>query len=84
MPKQTAVEAELLAGATVVRQGGLSAVLERRRPVSHGLHLLMTLLTAGGWGVVWIVMAATRKSDRTRLTVDGGGHVWADEGSGPA
>lgn len=77
---QQAVEAELLLGATLVNQSDFRAVLDYRRPVSHVLHAVLSLFTAGLWVVVWVVMAIARRSERRRLTVDQWGHVWTEDG----
>lgn len=74
-----AVDQEVLAGATVVQQDGFTAVLQHRRPVDHALHLLLTVLTVGAWGLVWLIMAIARKDERVRLAIDVHGHVWATE-----
>lgn len=70
---------QVLAGATVVEVAPLSVTLARRQPVSHTTHLLLTLVTAGAWGFVWLVMVLDRKEARSRLEVDPQGHVWLVE-----
>ena len=47
-----------------------------RRPVSHLVHGLLTFLTAGLWGFVWLAMAVSRREDRVLLEVDDWGNVW--------
>ena len=74
-----AVTEELLAGSTVLQQDAYFAVLSSRRPVSHWLHAMLTVLTLGLWSTVWIVMSIARKEDRVRLDVDPRGHVWVTE-----
>lgn len=71
-----ALAAEELRGATVVRQEPRFAILSYRRRVSHGAHAVMTILTGGLWGIVWIVAAIARRDDRARLDIDSWGHVW--------
>ncbi|GAA1143774.1 hypothetical protein [Nocardioides aquiterrae] len=63
--------------ARVDHEGPHGVVLAYQRPVSHLLHALLTLLTGGLWGVVWIVVAVNRRYDRVRLEMDPYGHVWA-------
>jgi hypothetical protein len=63
--------------ASVVFDGPSGTVLAFRRPVSHLLHALLTLLTAGLWGIVWVAMMLSRHEDRVRLEVDAWGNVWA-------
>lgn len=74
-----AVDAEVLAGGTVVQLEALTAVLSHRRPVNHVLHFVLLLLTLGGWSIVWLIMAIARKDERFRLDVDPWGHVWPTE-----
>ena len=63
-------------GATVVLDGPGGVVLAYRRPVAHGLHAVLTLVT-GVWAVVWVGIALGRSEDRIRLEVDPWGNVWA-------
>jgi hypothetical protein len=72
-----AVEDEVAtAGATVVHDGPSGVVLSHRPSVSHGLHALLTLLTAGLWAVVWLYITFTNRDERVRFEVDGWGNVW--------
>jgi hypothetical protein len=64
-------------GATVVHQGPSGVVLGYRRREAHLLHGVMTVLTAGLWGVVWIAIVLSRREDRVRLEIDPWGNVWA-------
>lgn len=71
-----AVDAEVLAGATVVRRTSEGVILGYVKPVNHLAHFLMTLITGGLWGIVWLVVVATKKQERIRLDVDLWGNVW--------
>lgn len=75
-----ALAAEELRGGRVVRQESRFAVLAYRRRVSHLAHALLTVLTGGLWGIVWIVMAIARTEDLARLDIDRWGHVWVSAG----
>lgn len=76
-----AVRAEVLDGATVLDAGEVQAVLARHRPVSHTAHLVATVLTLGGWALVWLVCAVARREERYRLDVDAWGNVWPTLGA---
>lgn len=38
-----------------------SVVVQRDRHIAHGFHLLMTLLTGGLWGFVWLAIVICRR-----------------------
>ena len=63
--------------ASVVFAGRTGVVLAYLRPVSHGAHAFMTVITGGLWAIVWIPMAVSRRENRVRLEVDDWGNVWA-------
>jgi hypothetical protein len=71
-----AVDIEVLAGATVVHRSGAGVVLGQPARVNHGGHFLLTLLTGGLWGFVWIATCLTRRELRFRLEVDPWGNIW--------
>ena len=73
-----AVEDQVAANAaTVILDGPSGVVLAYRRPVSHFSHAVMTLLTGGLWGAVWLGLALGNREDRVRLEADQWGNVWA-------
>lgn len=37
------------------------------KKVNHLLHLVLTILTAGLWGIVWVFKALTTPSQRTQI-----------------
>lgn len=78
-----AVQAEILDGATLLARPTGGALLSRRRPVSHGLHAVATVLTAGAWAVVWLVMVLSRTEHRYRLDIDPWGNTWPTMGGVP-
>ena len=42
---------------------------------NHTLHLILTVLTCGFWGLIWIAVAFTQKEHRVALTVNEFGQV---------
>lgn len=44
------------------------AVSHYSHDVSHGFHLVMTLLTGGAWGLVWIWVTVAAPFRRKRTT----------------
>jgi hypothetical protein len=57
----------------------LSAVLVFGKPVNHVLHLLATVLTAGIWGFVWIVLALTGGERRELIRIDEAGNITVEQ-----
>lgn len=73
----TAVEDQLTTrGAHVIHVGPQGTLLGYRRPVSHFMHALLSIVTLGAWLLVWLIMCVARTEDRLRLDVDPWGHVW--------
>jgi len=73
---EIAVDIEVLAGATVVHRSRAGVVLAQKEKVNHLGHGLLTLLTGGVWGFVWVAICLTRKELRYRLEVDPWGNIW--------
>jgi hypothetical protein len=73
---EAAVDLEVLAGATVVNRSDRGVTLSHPRRVTHLGHFLLTLLTGGLWGFVWLALVLTRDEDRTRYEVDPWGNIW--------
>ena len=70
-----AVATELAGGAELVSQAGTNAVLTKGKKVNHILHLILSVLTAGIWLIVWAILVATNKPQRILLTVNDQGQV---------
>jgi hypothetical protein len=66
--------------AHVLYEGPHGVVLGYRTPVSHLLHAVLTVLTAGLWLFVWLFVIATSREQRILLEIDRWGHVWAVPG----
>ena len=60
------VESAPMPGQVVVVSG---------RPTNHILHLLLTVITFGLWGVLWLVLALSSSESRAVLTVQPDGSV---------
>lgn len=74
-----AIQQEVVAGARVQSQSEYNAVLVTGKRVNHGLHLLLSLFTAGFWAIVWIVLAITGGEKRTMVSVDEYGNILRQE-----
>jgi hypothetical protein len=44
-------------------------VTASHKSTSHGLHLFLTIITGGVWGVVWICMTLWHRSHKAENTV---------------
>lgn len=72
---EEAVQAAVVQGWAVESRSDYQAVLVRGQRVNHILHLILTLLTLGFWGIVWIILALAGGQERQVLTVDPAGAV---------
>lgn len=51
-------------------------MIQEGTKVNHILHLILTILTAGLWGIVWIILVLTRKKEKLEvINVDEYGHT---------
>jgi hypothetical protein len=73
---EAAVDQEVLAGARVVHRGADGVTLAYQRTVTHLGHLVLTVLTGGLWGFVWLAVVLNRKESRVRYEVDPWGNIW--------
>ena len=73
---EIAVDLEVLAGATVVHRSERGVTLAQKRRVTHLGHFILTLLTGGLWGFVWLALVLSRGEDRVRYEVDPWGNIW--------
>jgi hypothetical protein len=64
-------------GASVVHDGPSGVILGYQRHVSHVFHAVLTVLTLGAWGVVWLALARRRHQDLVRFDIDPWGNVWS-------
>ena len=55
-------------------------IAQQERRTNHVLHLLLTLLTFGMWGLVWAVVALVNRSERARLRREAS---WVARGTPP-
>lgn len=71
-----AVVKEVSSGRRVESQTNLQAVLVKGKRPSHVLHLLLTIITVGVWGLfVWLPLMIFARERRVILTVDEHGNV---------
>ena len=66
---------EIAQGARVESQSDFQAVLVRGHRLNNTLHLILTLLTAGLWGIVWIALALFGGEKRSVAAVDEWGNA---------
>lgn len=69
------IQASAVRGLRVENQDRFQAILIEGQPVNHVLHVILTLVTCGLWGIVWIIIVATGGEKRHLITVDEYGNV---------
>lgn len=72
-----AVQQEVIKGGRIETQGDFNAVVRYGQSTNHTLHLILTILTMGLWGFVWIAMGIIQLLSQQTITimVDEFGHV---------
>ena len=69
------VSMQITQGWRVESQSDFQSVLIRGRKVNHVLHLIVTLVTIGVWGVIWIALVALGGEERQMVQVDEWGNA---------
>lgn len=70
-----AVARSVAAGGRVESHAPFQAIVVTGNKVNHTLHLILTLVTCGAWGLVWLILALVMKEKRTVLSIDPYGNV---------
>ena len=65
-----AVAAVIAQGYRVESQSDFQTVLVKGKRPNHILHLILTIITAGAWAIVWIVLALTMHIHRRIVLVN--------------
>ena len=73
---ELAVDQEVLAGGRIVHRGADGVTLAYQRTATHLGHFVLTVLTAGLWGFVWLAVVLARKENRVRYECDPWGNIW--------
>lgn len=76
-----AVRQEVAAGGRVESQADYTAIVRYEKSVNHILHLILTLVTAGLWAIVWLIVSIVAASGRKTisLTADEYGQVLREQ-----
>lgn len=64
------VARELASGGTLESQSGYTAVIVKGKKVNHILHLILSVITAGFWLIIWAILVFTNKRQRMVLHVN--------------
>ena len=64
------IERRLVSGWRVESDYGNTVTLVKGQRVNHILHLLLSIVTAGAWLLIWLVLAAFGGERRTTFTYD--------------
>ena len=66
-------------GMRVESQSDFQAILVKGKRVNHVLHLILTIITFGIWGIVWLALHVLGGETRHIVTVDEFGNVISSE-----
>ena len=69
------VSMQITQGWRVESQGDFQSVLIRGQKVNHLLHLILSLVTIGFWGLIWIAFVAFGGEERELVQVDEWGNT---------
>ena len=64
------LQSQIVQGGRIESQSDFQAVVVTGQRINHVLHLILTLVTFGLWGIVWIVMAFIGGEKRSVVSVD--------------
>ena len=70
-----AIQTDVVAGWRVESQTDESAVLVKGGVTNHTLHLILTLISCGAWGLVWLIMVLVNRRQTVMLRVDDYGNI---------
>jgi hypothetical protein len=70
-----AIHTQVAQGARVESQGDYQAILVKGHRPNHMLHLVLTIVTVGLWGFVWLGMIAFGGEKRMSASVDDWGNT---------
>jgi hypothetical protein len=62
-------------GWRIETRSDFQATIATGNKINHVLHLILTILTVGLWGIVWIILAITGGIKRHIITIDEYGNV---------
>jgi hypothetical protein len=70
-----AIHTQVAQGARVESQGDYQGILVKGHRPNHMLHLILTIVTLGFWGIVWIGVIAFGGEKRMSASVDEWGNT---------
>jgi hypothetical protein len=62
-------------GWRIENRSDFQATIAKGKPIHHILHLILTILTAGAWAIVWILLAIFGGVKRRLITIDEFGNI---------
>jgi hypothetical protein len=62
-------------GWRIENRSDFQATIAKGKPIHHILHLILTIITAGLWAIVWILLAIFGGVKRRLLTIDEFGNI---------
>lgn len=62
-----AVSSTMKRGRVPYTDQEVAVMLSKKKKTSHVLHLLLSVITAGIWVIIWILVAASNGSENRRI-----------------
>ena len=69
------VSSRISLGRRVESQSDYQAVLVAGKPVNHILHLILTIISLGIWGIIWLALVALGGEKREVVQIDEWGNT---------
>lgn len=70
-----AVHSQVAQGGRVESQGDFQAIIVKGHRPNHVLHLILTLVSLGIWGIVWLALVVFGGEKRMSVSVDEWGNT---------
>lgn len=69
------IQGQVASGGRIESQSDFQAVIVKGKPVNNVLQLILTIVTIGFWGIVWLALLLFGGEKRSMVTVDEFGNV---------
>jgi hypothetical protein len=73
------VQMAVARGGRIESQTESMATIVYGKPVNHILHLILTIVTVGFWGIIWLIVVVSGGEKREMISIDEYGNVAAQK-----